>query len=181
MFERLIYSKQKNTFMAELKMEETKNVKNNAIIMAELMFKMEKTCHLKEALFCSRCGLSPIEFRCIRELLENLFPSIRELSVKMDLSPSRLTHLLTGLENKKLIVRKMDENDRRIIKVSLNDDGIIFAKETMDKYMEFHLQIIKLIDKKGLEPMLSCLQDFLDSITRFVNDKLALESPIAKT
>jgi len=151
-------------------------IEDNAIIMAELMFKMEKACRLKEELFCSKTGISPMELRCLRELLENRFPSIRELSAKMDLTPSRITHIINGLEKKKLLERRIDEDDRRVIKVSLSDNGKTFAQKIMKDYIRFHLEIINLIEKNELNQMLSCLQRFLNSVTYFINNNKSLNN-----
>jgi len=150
-------------------MKNTEELEDYANAMAELMFKLEKTCNLKEELFCSIYNLSPMEFRCVRHLSGSCFSSIKKLSVKMNLTPSRLTHLLNGLKKKKLIVRKIDKNDRRIIKVSLNEDGIKFAKEINEKYVQFHLELLKFIDGKEVGPILQHLQHLLSAVTYFLN------------
>ncbi len=136
--------------------------------MAELMFKMEKACTLKEELFCSAYNLSPMEFRCIRYLSDSCFFSIKKLSVQMNLTPSRLTHLLNGLEKKNLIVRKMDKKDRRIVKVSLTDWGMKFAKEIKEEYIQFHLEILKFVDKEEINSILQNLQYLLNAVSNFL-------------
>ncbi len=153
-----------------LKMEKKRITENDAILMAELMFKMEKACHLKAERFSNICGLPPMEFRCVKLLSENCFTLNRELSAKMGLTPSRLSHLLNGLEKKKLIIRKMDKRNRRIIKVSLNDDGMKFAKKANEEYVRFHLELLKFIDGKDMRSIFLCLQNFLNSIIYFLNN-----------
>ncbi len=150
-------------------MNNIEKLEDYADVMAELMFKLEKACSLKEELFCSIYDLSPMEFRCVKHLSGSCFSSIKKLSVKMNLTPSRLTYLLNGLKKKDLIVRKMDEGDRRIIKVSLNNNGMKFAKEINEKYIQFHLKLLKFIDRKEMGPILQHLQHLLNSITYFLN------------
>ncbi len=152
-------------------MRDIRILEDYADVMAKLMFKMEKACHLKEERFSDICNLPLMEFRCIKLLSESNFTSVRELSVKMDLTPSRLSHLLNGLGKKKLIIRKVDEHDRRIIKVSLNDDGIKFAKEANEEYAQFHLELLKFIDGKEISSILFYLQHFHNSIMYFLNSR----------
>ncbi len=152
-------------------MNDIEKLEDYADVMAELMFKMEKACRVKEDRFSTICGLSTMEFRCVKRLSESCFTSVRALSNKMDLTPSRLTHLLNGLEKKKLITREIDLHDRRIIRVSLNDNGIKSAKKVNKEYAQFHLKLLKFIDRNEMSPMLLHLQHFLNSITYFLNNK----------
>ena len=45
----------------------------------------------------------------------------------MNLSPSRLTRIIDGLVQKEYIIREIDPNDRRNMKVSLSSQGSAFS------------------------------------------------------
>lgn len=61
--------------------------------------------------------------RLLSILKENTSLSSRELAELLDIRPSSLTELLTKLEQEQLVARTPDENDRRIIRVSLTEKG----------------------------------------------------------
>ena len=61
--------------------------------------------------------------RLLSILKENSNLSSRELAELLDIRPSSLTELLTKLEQEQLVVRTPDENDRRVIRVSLTEKG----------------------------------------------------------
>lgn len=61
--------------------------------------------------------------RLLSILKENSNLSSRELAELLDIRPSSLTELLTRLEQEQLVVRTPDENDRRVVRVSLTEKG----------------------------------------------------------
>lgn len=79
--------------------------------------------------------------RLMKALSENDSVSSRELAELLDIRPSSLTELLTRAEKKGLIVRTPDENDKRVTRVSLSEDGKK-AIEQMEAPMRSHLEQI---------------------------------------
>ena len=61
--------------------------------------------------------------RLLSALKDNGGVSSRELAELLDIRPSSLTELLTRLEQEQLVARTPDENDRRVIRVSLTEKG----------------------------------------------------------
>lgn len=61
--------------------------------------------------------------RLLSILKENPNLSSRELAELLDIRPSSLTELLARLEQEQLVSRTPDENDRRIIRISLTEKG----------------------------------------------------------
>jgi len=121
--------------------------KEQAILMANLTFQMEKFCRLKESFFASKFNLTPVEFRCLRIINENLEVPSKTLVKTMHLSPGRITHLVDSLEKKGLVSRKMDPNDRRSILVRLTDDALVFLGKIQDEYIQLHEEILQYLPK----------------------------------
>jgi len=141
-----------------------------ANVISKLTFEMEKVCRTKEVFFCDSINITPVEFRCLRYLLKATFAQLKELASNMDLTPSRVTSLLNSLEKKGYIIREIDKEDRRIIKVALTSIGRDFAKNIQDKYVKFHEDILSSIDDENkLENMLFSLKNFQMTLETFLN------------
>ena len=67
------------------------NLTQYAKNISRLTFEMEKVCRTKEVFFCDTINLTPVEFRCLRYLLRNTFPQVKELASHMGLTAARVT------------------------------------------------------------------------------------------
>jgi DNA-binding MarR family transcriptional regulator len=155
-----------------------KTIKNNrydehAKIIAELTYEVEKSCHKKEVLFCNSKGVSPMEFRCLRYLVDNNFTSVKDLADEVGVTPPRITTLLNKLESKNLIERKINFNDRRIIKVTLSKKGVKFAKKINDEYLEFHRCILESMNNEELDGLFKNLTIFHKTLSNFLNENFS--------
>lgn len=154
-------------------MIDNKKLKMFANDLSTLTFEMQKICSLKETSFCKSINLTPIEFRCLRYLYNNNFLRVNELAKKMELTPSRVTTLLNSLEKKEYIKRDISPNDRRIIKVALTDDGEQFAKDISDKYIDFHKEILDLVENEDeINDLLQNLNNFQQMMQIFMKNKI---------
>jgi len=145
--------------------------KEQAKLMADLTFQMERFCRMKESFFASKFDLTPVEFRCLRIIHENLEVPSKTLVKIMHLSPGRITHLIDSLEEKGLIVRQLDLNDRRSILVRLNDDALVFFGKIQEEYIQLHHEILKYIPKgkrveifNNLEYLFLALKDWSNKL-----------------
>ncbi len=158
-----------------------KTIKNNeynqydeyAKIIAELTYELEKSCHKKEIFFCNSKKVSPMEFRCLRYLVDNNFASMKDLADEVGVTPPRITTLLNKLESKKFIERKINFEDRRIIKVSLTKNGAKFAKEICDEYLKFHKSILKSMNNDELDGLFKNLTIFHKRLSDFLNENFS--------
>jgi len=64
--------------------------------IATLTMDMEKVCRSKETYFCNKIDITPVEFKCLRYLLSNTFPQVKELASHMSLTAARVTNLLNS-------------------------------------------------------------------------------------
>lgn len=70
-----------------------------------------------------------------------------EIGAKMMVTVSNLTGIVDRLEEKKVVSRKRDENDRRVVHVVLTDKGTKLYKNTIPLFEKSILQIFSAIDK----------------------------------
>ncbi len=59
----------------------------------------------------------------LAQISENIGAKQMELAEMMDMRPSSMTEMLVSLEQSGLIIRKQDENDQRVMRVYMTEEG----------------------------------------------------------
>ncbi len=144
-------------------------VQTQAELMANLTFELAKTCQEKEQLFASAFNLTTAEFRCLQFFRSRDSISVKEISNLMKLTPGRITHILTSLEVKKLIVREVHPNDRRGINVILTEKSRPFIKDLFDGYLELHSQILAKISPDKVDGVLYAMDELVAAVKSWNN------------
>ncbi len=69
----------------------------------------------------------------------------------MGMGSSSLVRLLKSMEKQDLILRKADENDRRVTKIFLTPKGVKLRKDIKKLVVDFNQNILKQIDEDELK------------------------------
>ena len=132
--------------------------------MAKLTCELAKTCNEKENNFAAMFDLTPAEFKCLRLFSNNNVQSIKELTFKLGLTPGRITHILTSLEAKKYILRKIDPSDKRNIQVFTTPKSEPFIKEINSRHVKIHEDILSKIDSGKQEFIVDAMRDLIGAL-----------------
>ncbi|MCM3587619.1 MarR family transcriptional regulator [Mesobacillus maritimus] len=92
----------------------------------------------------SNYTITPPQFIALQWLFEDGDMTIGELSNKMYLAFSTTTDLVDRMEKNNLVVRVKDENDRRVVRIHLLDEGKRIIDEVIKK-RQLYLQDV-LVD-----------------------------------
>ena len=135
-----------------------------AALMADLTCTLTKTCNEKENYFAAMFNLTPSEFKCLRLFTNKQKLSIKEISGAMNITPGRITHILTSLEDKNFIKRKIDQTDKRNVLVFLTSKSEPFIKNLNDSHIQLHKDILERIEpeKRGL--VISAMEDVIKAL-----------------
>lgn len=129
---------------------------------AELICELTRLCVLKEEKFAASFNLSPTELKMLK-LFEGVnIHKVSDLVEKLKLTPGRITHILTSLEEKKLVLRLPDEKDKRSVNVRLQAKAQLFIENLHKNYIDIHQD---LLDSVGQEE-LSVIQNSLRTLIR---------------
>ena len=139
--------------------------------VAELICELTRNCNIKEEYFASSFNLSPTEVRLLKLFVLSPNYTIKELRELLNLTPGRITHILTSLEAKKLILRNSDSNDKRVVIVSLLPKANPLIKNLNNNYHELHNRILRNVDEKEMEKILSSLKILVDVFKEWVELK----------
>ena len=136
--------------------------------LADLTFSLLANCQEKENRLAEQYGLTQAEFRCLRlfgtaESLNN-----KQIAARMNLSPSRLTRIIDGLVNKGYMVREIEPNDRRNMRVSLSQKGVIIVQQLNNAYVNIHKEILEEINESQHAPLLTAMTHMLSALEKWL-------------
>lgn len=141
---------------------------NNAISKAELMShltcELSRTCINKEHFFAAKYDLTPAEFRCLRLFRESPSIAIKSIAIQMKLTPGRITHILTSLEAKKYVERKIDQKDKRNVIVHLTESSKPFLKVVNDNHIKLHEDILRKLPEDKREFIIESMEELIKAL-----------------
>ena len=142
---------------------------SKAILLSELTCKLSRACERKESSFAAIFSLTPTEFKCLRLFAKKSTVPIKEMIDELDISAGRVTHILSSLERKNYIVRRIDKKDKRNRFVDLTPKSRKFINELTQKHIELHKNILSAIgiDKQELvtdviDQLIKALENWTD-------------------
>ena len=136
----------------------------NAEIMANLTCELARTCTGKEHFFAAKYDLTPAEFKCLRLFRESPSIAIKSIAIQMKLTPGRITHILTSLEAKKYVERKIDQKDKRNVIVHLTESSKPFLKTVNDNHIKLHEEILQKLPADKREFILESMQELINAL-----------------
>ncbi|HEX2227205.1 MAG TPA: MarR family transcriptional regulator [Candidatus Binatia bacterium] len=92
-------------------------------------------------------GLTPPQFYVLATIGYAGGLAFGEIGAKMMVTVSNLTGIVDRLEEKKLVTRKRDERDRRVVHVILTDQGAKLYKSTIPLFEKSISTIFARVDK----------------------------------
>jgi DNA-binding MarR family transcriptional regulator len=146
------------------------NLQNQAIELAELMFKLLVKCEQKEYHLAELNGLTHAEFRCQRFLGKVDVLNNSEIARIMNLSASRLTRIIDGLVKKGYVAREINENDRRNMNIKLTTFGQAKNKKMYDEYLHIHKQILSELVEDDHRPMLDGMHKLYIALEKWTDN-----------
>ena len=149
-------------------MTETTPPPVEAVQLADLTFKLLANCQEKEARLAEQQGLTQAEFRCLRLFGTEESSNNKQIAKRMNLSPSRLTRIIDGLVRKNYLIREIDPNDRRNMKVTLSRQGILIVQQLNNAYVNIHKEILTDIDQVQHKPLITAMTHLLSALEKWI-------------
>lgn len=139
--------------------------------IADLLCELTRLCNIKEEHLASTFNLSPGEFRLLKCFVSKGTYTTKELCSLLNLTPGRITHLVSSLERKKLINRNITPNDRRNIRISLSSQSRNFINSIYADHINFHNNVLIKVTEKKKKEILSSLKILIFSLQNWINAK----------
>ena len=139
-----------------------------AVQLADLTFKLLANCQEKEARLAEQHGLTQAEFRCLRLFGTEESSNNKQIAKRMNLSPSRLTRIIDGLVRKDYLIREIDPNDRRNMRVTLSKQGVLIVQQLNNAYINIHREILTDIDQVQHKPLITAMTHLLSALEKWI-------------
>jgi MarR family 2-MHQ and catechol resistance regulon transcriptional repressor len=132
--------------------------------IAELTCRLSRACNKKETSFAALFQLTPTELRCLRMFAKKSTVSIKEMIDELEISAGRVTHILTSLENKKYIIRRVDKTDKRNHLVDLTPQSRKFINQLTKKHVELHQNILNDLGEEHRTILTQVMSDLINAL-----------------
>lgn len=132
--------------------------------MAELTCKLSRACNKKETSFAALFQLTPTELRCLRMFAKKNTVSIKEMIDELEISAGRVTHILTSLEKKNYITRRVDQFDKRNHLVDVTQESKKFINQLTLKHIELHQNILNNLTEDNRETITIVITDLIQAL-----------------
>jgi DNA-binding MarR family transcriptional regulator len=141
--------------------------KTQAVEMSELTCRLSRACNKKESSFAALFNLTPTELKCLRMFAKKPTVSIKEMIDELEISAGRVTHILTSLEDKKYIVRRIDNQDKRNHLVDLTPESKKFINQLTKRHIELHQNILNNFEEDKQELVAKIMKELIDALEKW--------------
>lgn len=90
--------------------------------------------------------------------------SLNELAKLLELDKSTMSRTINNLVSEEIVIRHLDENDRRYITIKLSEKGVAVFKDIEGSMMNYYKNILSLIPISKREQVLESLSLIIDAI-----------------
>jgi DNA-binding MarR family transcriptional regulator len=122
---------------------------------------MEETlqcCEMRMAFLSKKFSLPQAEFRCLLLFRGEHYLTVKNIAQKLEVAKSRVTKIIAGLMQKKLVHSIDDPQDGRVKLISLTSAGQKKCQELSDLITEIHELILLELEPEQRKTVLSSLE-----------------------
>ena len=137
--------------------------------LQELIAEVLKCCEDRKLFETGKFGLPYAELRCLLLFDGERYLTVKGIAQKMDVAKSRVTKIVNGLRNKRLVRQIDDPRDARIKLISLTPAAREKAREIAAFQRELHRQILLHLDadeQKGVFSYLEILRTAMEAVKK---------------
>ena len=139
--------------------------------VANLTFKLLASCQKKEERVARQFSLTVNEFRVLRAFRNSTTLHVRNLIDDIGLGGSSFSKIAGGLEEKGILVRSIEPQDRRSVRVSLTTKGAALSQKLESRYVEIHEDILRDIPAELHPPILRGLEQLFQSLDKWLHEE----------
>jgi len=138
--------------------------KQNAEILANLIFNLLPKCQKKELWLADKSNLLHAEFKCLQFFESDKKLNNKYIAEKLNISQSRSTRIIDGLVKKGYLSREENSADRRNIEVTLLKKGKILTNNLNKDYINLHRRILQEINPSQHDSLIAAMENLNSAI-----------------
>ncbi|HSQ74113.1 MAG TPA: MarR family transcriptional regulator [Bacteroidota bacterium] len=139
--------------------------------VANLTFKLLASCQKKEERVARQFSLTVNEFRVLRAFRNSTTLHVKNLIDDIGLGGSSFSKIAGGLEEKGLLVRSIEPQDRRSVRVSLTARGVTLSQKLESRYVEIHEDILRGIPADLHPAVIRGLEQLFQSLDKWLHEE----------
>lgn len=138
--------------------------------VADLTFRLLASCQKKEERIAQQFGLTVTEFRILRAFRTSRSRHVKDVIEDIGLGGSSFSKVAATLESKGFLVRSIEPQDRRSVRVSLTAKGSVLAQRLESRYVEMHEEILKGIPAELHPSLIQALEHLFHSLDHWLHE-----------
>jgi DNA-binding MarR family transcriptional regulator len=111
-------------------------------------------------------NITPLHFEIMFHLDRDGTMHIAEIGDRLQIARAQMTQLIDKLVDLKMVKRQIDENDRRIMNISLTRKGHIYIKEQTNSLDNVTREILSSLNANELEQISISLRKLRDTLIK---------------
>jgi len=129
---------------------------NDSILeqISKTLNSIKAKCQLKDKTIAEQLGVSCSELKCLKNFLSNDRISVKDLAERLGITSGGVTKIVGQLEEKSILRRDMDPDDRRGILVSLTGEGRDLITELHKNTIGYYDELFGGLSDKNKEDIL---------------------------
>jgi DNA-binding MarR family transcriptional regulator len=132
--------------------------------LQDLMAKILQCCRQRTSFLSDKVQMPEAEFRCLQLFSGERYLTAKGIARKLEVVKSRVTKIIDGLIQKRLVEAINDPQDARIRLIALTPKGKKKAEEIRALTRKLHERLLLEFDQEQRKNVLACLEMFRASM-----------------
>ena len=126
--------------------------------LQDLIEEVVRCCKERTSFLSQQFDIPESELRCLMLFGEERYLTSKGISQKLDVAKSRVTKIINGLIQKRLVESTDDPKDARIKLIGLTSKGQKKSKELGDTIKDMHQKLLLEFEPEQRKMVISCLE-----------------------
>ena len=137
--------------------------------LQDLIAEIVQCCKERTSYLSKKFDIPEAELRCLMLFGEERYLTAKGISQKLDVAKSRVTKIINGLVQKRLVESLDDPKDARVKLIGLTSKGQKKSRELNDITKELHQQLLLEFEPEQRKMVISCLEILRSSMEAVKN------------
>ena len=135
------------------------NDNKTAKLLANLTFHLVTGIQEMHTRLANKLGLTEAELRCLISLGNDKGLNNTNVADRMHRTPSRVTRIIEGLEEKGYLTKGYNRKDRRSLSLTLSRKGGLAIHNLEKQYIDIHSEILREIKSSQRKPLINTMEN----------------------
>ena len=141
-------------------------VTEDLLSIPPIIFRIVRNKLIKTTLIDTGSEITPHQFEIIRLLMEEGTLHVAEIGQRLQIAKAQMTQLIDKLVDLSIVERKPDIADRRIINITLTDEGKVLLEEHKNSMISAVSETMSFLTEDELEDLSDSLRKLRDILMK---------------